>query len=162
MPAKRLEPKKPREKPWILQEPDAPEPEPAHVTCPSCGATALLTDHVCSHCGRVFVERKQGKAAQYKERAPAHAPDPSIQEFGSRMERTEKLARVLCTLGGLFFGLLFIVSLLGLVGLPGGIWTDALLLFLAVVCLLRGLRGGEADVRFVTGLADWLPWRWRR
>jgi hypothetical protein len=162
MPAKRLEPKKPHQKPWILQEPDEPEPEPAHATCPSCGTQALLTDHACSHCGQVFFERKKGKAAQYRERTPAHAPDPSIQEFASRMEQTERVTRVLCTLGGLLFGLLFIVSLLGLGGISGGFYADALLLFLAVVCLLRGLRGGEADLRFLASLGDWMPWRWRR
>jgi len=158
MPAKRLPDKRPHEKPWILQEPEAPEPpEPLHVTCPACGTQALLTDHACSHCGQVFYERRPGNAAKHKERIPPRAPGPEVQGFASRMARTEKWTRVLCVVGGIVFGLAAVWWLLHL-----GIVVGAILAGVAIVCFIRAFGRPDADLNFVSSLGSWLPWRWRR
>jgi len=155
MPAKRLSDKRPHEKPWILQEPEAPEPpEPLHVTCPACGTQALLTDHACSHCGQVFYERRPGKAAKHKERAAPHAPGPEVQEFASRMARTEKWTRVLCVVGGIVCALIA-VSWLMRFGIVGG----AILAGVAIVCFIRAFGRPDADLNFVSSLAFWRWWR---
>ena len=158
MPAKRLPNKTPRSKPWILQAPEEPEPEPLEVSCPACGAKAPLTEHVCPKCGQLFYERPHGKVPR-EHPSELHAPDPSIEEFAERMDRAEKWTRVLCVIGGVVFLLIAVVSFLAVVpfGIGGRECVLGALIFgvLAFVCLKRGLTGQDADLGFLAAMRFW-------
>jgi len=163
MAAKRLRKRKPGSKPWILQEPDAPEVQPQKVTCPGCGATAELTDHSCPQCGQLFYERAHGKLG-HKSTGNPPSNEPEIADFSRRMDELEKWTRVVCTIAGVAFGLVALMSLgvtIGGFSVRSGLCGILLFGFLSVVCLLRGLGRKDADADFVSSLPGFRSF-WRR
>ena len=162
MAAKRLRKRKPGSKPWILQEPDAPEIQPQKVTCPGCGATAELTDHTCPECGQLFYERPHGKKG-HKASGKPPSNEPEIADFSRRMDELEQWTRVVCVILGVVFGFLAVLCLAALtrgffrVGLCG----TFLFGLLSILCLLRGLGRKDADTDFVSSLPGFRSF-WRR
>jgi len=143
VPAKRL-PKKQqpgeKKKPWILQEPDAPEYEPLMLTCTGCGKQVEQYAHFCSECGTVFHQRDGSRPGK---KPSSETQDLAAEEFGKQMDTVEKWTRAICILGGVFFLFLMIVSFsIGLFGL-----LRAFVCFLfAAVCFARGIKGSGADL----------------
>ena len=109
MAAKRLRKQRPRATPRTLQPPDTPQVERATVTCPGCGATAELADHTCSHCGQLFYQRPNGQVGREPRQGPP-SNGPEIAEFAQRMDRIERLTRVICVVAGLGFAALTVIS----------------------------------------------------
>jgi hypothetical protein len=93
----------------MLQQPDAPDAEPRNVTCPGCGATAELADHVCPQCGQLFYERPHGHMGREHRGKPSRH-DPNIAQFARRMDEIERWTRIICVIAGCGFAALTVIS----------------------------------------------------
>ena len=157
MPAKRLKRRRPDLVERVRESLEPVEEEPLLLTCTHCGARVERTAHTCPHCSTLFYERTEGKAPRAASPGP-HKTDAEVAEFAQRMDRLEKTTRVLCTIGGIMFALLALLSLWGLLTVPmvggrGGVAGIVIFGLLAAVCLARGLKGEGADL----GIIDKIP-----
>ena len=159
MPAKRL-PKKTqpgeKKKPWILQEPDAPEYEPLTLTCTGCGKQVEQHAHFCSECGTVFHQRDGSRPGK---KPSSDGPDPDIAEFTERMDKAEKWTRAVCIAVGIFF--LYVMAR-HLSFSAYGMLSALFLLGLAALCIARGIGGPGAGLDLLERLLPFGGGRWRR
>jgi len=155
--AKRLRKRKSGNRPpWSPATPDVDEHvEPFTLTCTGCGQPVENTRHACPSCNTVFYQRP-GTAPRIESGGTPRQPDAEAVEFSDRMDRIEMWTRVICILVGILAGIASVPLLVF-----GTIRGSFLFLVIALVCLARGLYGGDKDLRIMEFLGGWCFWPWR-
>ncbi|HJN17243.1 MAG TPA: hypothetical protein QGH10_17190 [Armatimonadota bacterium] len=157
MAAKRLRKRKPNSRPpWSPATPDAEEhAEPFMLTCTGCGQPVESTEHACPSCTTVFHQRP-GTAPRIESGQTPRQLDAEAVEFSDRMDGIEKWTRIICILIGTLAAIAFVTLLL-----LGSIRGSFLFVVIALVCLARGLYGGDKDLHVLEWFGGWSYGRWR-